>query len=76
MICKGLTTAEYLKKSWKGLINPYDNGCCRNFINFFKIDRDRKALNIDILNALKTETEMASMNTTDSRTPSLNVSLV
>ena len=55
LISKGITTAEYLKKYWKGLINPFDEGCLRNWKNFMQTDRSAKSVTIEDIKYLHRE---------------------
>jgi len=42
LISKGLTTYEYLKKSFEDIENPWDEGCCSNCKIFCMVDLGKK----------------------------------
>lgn len=56
LISKGVTTAEYLKKYWKGIVNPYNEGCFSNWKNFCLEDRSARNLSIEDIRHLYYET--------------------
>jgi len=55
LIFKGLTTVEYLKDYWRGLINPYNEGKFTNCMNFMKIDFRKQNVTMEYLITLKNE---------------------
>jgi len=42
LISYGITTCEFLKDNWNGLINPYNEGFFANWASFLKSDFQKK----------------------------------
>ena len=55
LISRGLTTVEFLKNYWHGLINPYNEGPFTNCLDLFKSDCYRQNFTTDYLDTLKVE---------------------
>ena len=74
MVSSGLTTLEFLKGYWKGMVNPFDNGCATNCITCcFKVDRSSHSINheqIKLLNKVEIELESGDRKsqTSDTKT--------
>ena len=49
LVFAGLTTNEYLRGTYIKQKNPFNEGCCRNFINFIKNDSHSKSINQEYL---------------------------
>ena len=57
LISSGLTTVEFLKNYWHGLVNPYNEGPFTNCMNLLKSNCYKQNFTIENLNALKRESE-------------------
>ena len=55
LISNALTTFELLRKTYKDISNPFNEGCKINWKNFFKTDTSKRNLTFEYLNELKTK---------------------
>ncbi len=66
MIGRGLTTLELLRNYWKGMINPYNRGCLRNYIDCFFSDRSTRVITLNHIKMLKSQDyEMSTTSSLD-----------
>jgi len=55
LISKAQTTAEYIRKYWEGVVNPYDEGCLQNWIGFWAKNRSDKNVTFEDIRYLYDE---------------------
>ena len=55
LISKAQTTAEYIRKYWEGVANPYNEGCLQNWIGFWAKNRSDKNVDFEDIKYLYNE---------------------
>lgn len=55
LISKAQTTAEFVRKYWEGVVNPYDEGCFSNWTGFWSKDRSNKNVSFEDIKYLSGE---------------------
>jgi len=55
LISKAQTTAEYMRKYWEGVVNPFDEGCLHNWIGFWAKNRSDKNVSFEDIKYLYAE---------------------
>ena len=73
LIARGLTTLEYIRNHWKGMSNPYHQGCGRNFIDCCCEERCSQTISEEQINSRR-EIELGDTLTIDTSTQTASIS--